>query len=573
VYVTRVGFVLLIALIPSLAHAACDSGSAPTWTVNSWVSLQSCHDSVGVLNGHTITVAPGSYTVTTNTRITKAITISMVGVHLTDNITIYNGSNPDSTTPLLTIVVSPSGNIVVNGGASPPSVGGGPADNGSITTNTSHVSPTGVITVQNSNTGDPAPWVVRGLVFMDNTGNGDHLYLQDVHNGVLYGNKFTANLIQIGGGCFNQASAMRMRALDIAFSTPPTYGTADIGQHTNIYIENNEFTNLAQALDFDDFTRGVVRFNKFTSSSPSVHGDTSIGGRHYEVYKNAFYTPSVTALCTSLGGSGMNQFSGWTLRSATSRFVSNYIQDADLSAGGFGLKAGIFFTAEQLTRQVGTWACWVGTGTIGNAQYPTPHNAGWGYSVGGTTVGQSAPPYSPVSMDLEPIYLAGNFGGSPSYSGNYINPGTPSYQCNNCPGSGSDVSCDCASPGVCATRNTSAQFIQSDREYYRDLGGCTDVATCSPTYTGASGTGAGPRSSRPATCTPGTAWWATDQGAWNTLGTSTASGIGGNGVLDLCTATNTWTNSAYTPSGFPHPLTGATLPINIRGGLSIPFRQ
>jgi hypothetical protein len=61
------------------------------------------------------------------------------------------------------------------------------------------------------------------------------------------------------------------------------------------------------------------------------------------------------------------------------------------------------------------------------------------------------------------------------------------------------------------------------------------------------GTGYGTLASRPATCTTGVAYWATDQGNWNT------SGNGGEGILYKCTATNTWT-AFYTPYNYPHPL-------------------
>jgi uncharacterized repeat protein (TIGR02543 family) len=86
-------------------------------------------------------------------------------------------------------------------------------------------------------------------------------------------------------------------------------------------------------------------------------------------------------------------------------------------------------------------------------------------------------------------------------------------------------------------------------------------------FTGGTGVGCGARSSRPALCTTGVAWWSTDQGSWNT------SGSGGQGVLDKCTSTNTWTNAFYVPYSYPHPLvsggggpTTFTLSISAVGG-------
>lgn len=91
-------------------------------------------------------------------------------------------------------------------------------------------------------------------------------------------------------------------------------------------------------------------------------------------------------------------------------------------------------------------------------------------------------------------------------------------------------------------------FIQNNREYYKDEGASCSGASC------ADGVGVGARASRPGNCTTGTAWWATDQGGnWDT-----SNGSANDGTLDKCTATNTWTNAVYTPKTYPHPNASVT---------------
>jgi len=103
-----------------------------------------------------------------------------------------------------------------------------------------------------------------------------------------------------------------------------------------------------------------------------------------------------------------------------------------------------------------------------------------------------------------------------------------------------------ASP-VFTTPSATASLITANLSYF-------DYTS---SFTGASGVGSGTLAARPVTCTAGVAYFATDQGNWNT----SANGFG-QGVLYKCTATNTWT-LWYTPAQYPDPL-------NASGGTQAP---
>lgn len=78
-----------------------------------------------------------------------------------------------------------------------------------------------------------------------------------------------------------------------------------------------------------------------------------------------------------------------------------------------------------------------------------------------------------------------------------------------------------------------------------------DYFNYTASFTGASGVGSGTLAARPATCTTGVGYWATNQGSWNTTGTS--------GLFYKCTSTNTW-SLYYSPYVYPHPMRGGAPP-------------
>ncbi len=106
--------------------------------------------------------------------------------------------------------------------------------------------------------------------------------------------------------------------------------------------------------------------------------------------------------------------------------------------------------------------------------------------------------------------------------------------------------------------------VAHDRDYFRTATGIQTTST-SP-FDGTTGTGWGTKARRPTTCTTGVAYWATDEGSWNTS-SSNPYGVqqsGASGNLYKCTATNTWT-LYYTPYTYPHPFQGVTGGITHKG--------
>ena len=74
-----------------------------------------------------------------------------------------------------------------------------------------------------------------------------------------------------------------------------------------------------------------------------------------------------------------------------------------------------------------------------------------------------------------------------------------------------------------------------------------DYWNYNPSFNGATGMGRGILANRPATCTTGVGYWATDQGEWN------SDNPGSDGQFYKCISNNNW-QLYYTPYTYPHPL-------------------
>lgn len=108
---------------------------------------------------------------------------------------------------------------------------------------------------------------------------------------------------------------------------------------------------------------------------------------------------------------------------------------------------------------------------------------------------------------------------------------------------------DTASGGFGSPVSSQTKSLIPNRDWYAESTNQTAQTSATSPFNGATGTGHGPRSLRPTTCTPGVAYFSTDQGTWNQSGDGK-----GSGVWDKCTGTNVWTDAAYVPATYPHPL-------------------
>jgi hypothetical protein len=129
---------------------------------------------------------------------------------------------------------------------------------------------------------------------------------------------------------------------------------------------------------------------------------------------------------------------------------------------------------------------------------------------------------------------------------NYGNPApaqasAPAYFWRNTQPSGEiPVNRSCESADARCTRQNTIH-ISENRDFY----------TYRSSFNGTAGIGEGTLANRPSTCTTGVAYWATDQGEWNSKQS------GPDGTMYKCTAPNTW-SVYYVPYTYPHPLQGAS---------------
>jgi len=312
-------------------------------------------------------------------------------------------------------------------------------------------------------------------------------YTDSIHpTGLVDNNQFENVMIHIFGTCAMWDEGNYQHVIRAQTTTLGDYDDV-------VYIENNSFsgTGHQNAIDANCSGRYVFRYNTI-SAPPYVEAHSMQGAnratQRWEIYNNNFSKLQTDwyPLAFIRGGSGV-MFGNRATSNYTSDILLDNVRSSRDPGDGVGMCNGTSNLDQNTTGQNG-WAC---RDQIGRMKDETQWSLGSAYA--------------------QPL--------------------NPAYFWDNIKGSSTQVSVDVN------TGDYNAVHIQSNRDYY----------TYTASFNGTSGVGIGTLANRPGTCTPGVAYWATDQGNWNTKGDD--------GVLYKCTSPNTWVKY-YTPYTYPHPLQG-----------------
>jgi hypothetical protein len=257
--------------------------------------------------------------------------------------------------------------------------------------------------------------------------------------GVIWNSTFdsTENL---GGACGTQVGSgsgcFVAKFFDVPWDAAPTLGALDADGATNLYVEDSIFSNIG-AIDLDENSRVVLRHNTVIGSGVVIHGPSSgNGGRHWEVYDNAFLYPNPNR----------NLSRYFWARGGTGVITGNSVE-AIGPYPCYGTKDSFEFIVETATRLFTQgcctgYMCWhqpgsgstgaLSTGPYVDSSQCSPEN--------GSSCGRAADPY----QTSDPIYIWNNTGTGQG------NVGT----------NDSDFTCN--------TGNTTASFFHLGRDYFVD---------------------------------------------------------------------------------------------------------
>jgi hypothetical protein len=243
------------------------------------------------------------------------------------------------------------------------------------------------------------------------------------NGGVIWNCTFDGNKSDDGGISFKRPN------LD-TFMTPSTMGTLDTTGTSNTYVEDCQFSNLGipdGCTDVDDGGRAVFRHCTFTNTLFCTHGQetSGYGLRFFECYNNTFEVTDLTLNIPCFFG----------IRGATFVIHDNTIgalQNNNLP---------IVLIVQGLRRSPTTVNC--------PTQYPVARQIGQGWSGGPGSYSYPQLPSDGTGYITDPAYIWGN-----------TNQGIVDWD---------------YQPDQCGNNLTTAQFVQSGRDYF--------VGTPKPGYT------------------------------------------------------------------------------------------
>lgn len=370
-----------------------------------------------------------------------------------------------------------------------------------------------------------------------NSINGNYiLWISDRVTGVLHHSLvdlYSNSAVYISNGLGTDGFGHTSWASATNFGQPN--GTAD----GYFFMEDNHFRGVInQPCRVGDSSGGakfVLRFNDIEGcSGVEAHATGHViigdrGPRAQTSYNNHFITiassdPPPFNIANLGSGTALvwgNEADALAIKNpmvfrVTRRHNATYAQTATPDGWGY---CGTEFN--------GTGSNWDGNTTAAKG-YPCLDQPGRGQGdlltgSGSATVNNTTGKISWPNQALEPIYFWRNVAvPHPGYGGSFYNDDTNGR-------------------------------LTADVDYYQQASGVQTSAS-SP-FDGTTGVGWGTLARRPATCTTGVAYFATDQGSWNTSSSNTY-GVqrnGEDGLLYKCTATNTWT-LFYTPYTYPYPV-------------------
>ena len=288
---------------------------------------------------------------------------------------------------------------------------------------------------------------------------------------------------------------------DDSWAQPANFGSANF-----MFVEDNQFVATGGHVYATDGWMGqrtVFRRNTYVNSTWADHGTETSGrwrsARASEIYQNTF-------IVNTDGGSD------WSLGSFPSaigtRGGSHIVFENNTQHSGGGSFQTVFdmqyYRSWNFSNTYPTWNYCDGKNVWDKNGSDQRCIDQPGAGPGTLLSGFDPSPVGWPNQSLEPIYIFNNLRAGSLASG---------------------------------WANSNAKNIVDNRDYYNE----------ETAFTGARGVGRGPLSSRPSSCTAGVAYWATDQGEWD------SGHSGPDGQLYKCVSNNTW-SLYYTPYVYPHPL-------------------